>query len=139
MVSPASRRRAVKSVVEEGLGSAVQACRAIGLARSSFYRPGAISLKRRSVQEAVLKLSEEHPRYGYRRITALLRREGLSINAKRVQRLRRVEGVQVRRKQRRMRHLGRNRASDCERAAPDRCGVGILWKTRPRMGPASAS
>lgn len=118
MVSPASRRRAVKSVVEEGLGSAVQACRAIGLARSSFYRPGAISLKRRSVQEAVLKLSEEHPRYGYRRITALLRREGLSINAKRVQRLRRVEGVQVRRKQRRMRRLGPQQSERLRASCP---------------------
>jgi len=34
----------------------------------------------------VLKLSEKHPRYGYRRITALLRRAGLIINPKRVQR-----------------------------------------------------
>ena len=76
MVSPSSRRRAVKIAVEEGLGSALQACRAIDLARSSFYRPSAISLKRRSVQQAVLTLSEEHPRYGYRRITALLRRCG---------------------------------------------------------------
>ena len=106
MVSPSSRRRAVKSVVEEGLGSAVQACRAVSLARSSYYRPGAISLKRRSVHKAVVRLSEEHPRYGYRRITALLRRAGLTINPKRVQRLRRMEGMQVRRRQKRMRRLG---------------------------------
>jgi transposase InsO family protein len=106
MVSPSSRRRAVKLAVEEGLGSAVQACRAICLARSSFYRPGAVSRARRRVHKEVLKLSEEHPRYGYRRITALLRREGLTINPKRVQRLRRMEGVQVRQKQKRMRRLG---------------------------------
>ena len=37
MVSSSSRRRAVKEVVEEGLGSAPQACRALELARSSFY------------------------------------------------------------------------------------------------------
>jgi putative transposase len=37
MVSSSSRRRAVKQMVEEGLGSAAQACRALGLARSSFY------------------------------------------------------------------------------------------------------
>jgi transposase InsO family protein len=58
------------------------------------------------MKEKVLKLSEAHPRYGYRRITALLRREGLKVNAKRVQRLRRMEGWQVRSKQRRMRRLG---------------------------------
>ena len=58
------------------------------------------------MQRQVLKLSEKHPRYGYRRITALLRRDGVVINAKRVQRLRRREGMQVRQRQRRMRRLG---------------------------------
>ncbi|HEY8671722.1 MAG TPA: IS3 family transposase, partial [Terriglobales bacterium] len=106
MVSPSSRRRAVKRVVEEGLGSAVQACRAICLARSSYYRPCAVSARRRRVHKEVLRLSEEHPRYGYRRITALLRRGGLRINPKRVQRLRRLEGIQVRQRQKRMRRLG---------------------------------
>jgi transposase InsO family protein len=106
MVSPSSRRRAVKSVVEEGLGSAVRACRAIDLARSSYYRPCALSRTRRRVHKEVLKLSEQHPRYGYRRITALLRRDGLSVNPKRVQRLRRMEGIQVRQRQKRMRRLG---------------------------------
>ena len=58
------------------------------------------------MQRQVLKLSEKHPRYGYRRITALLRRAGVVINAKRVQRVRRREGMQVRQRQRRMRRLG---------------------------------
>jgi len=111
MVSPSSRRRAVKLVVEEGMGSAVQACRAIDLARSSYYRPCAVSQARRRVHREVLKLSEEHPRYGYRRITALLRRGGLRINPKRVQRLRRLEGVQVRQRQKRMRRLGPQKAN----------------------------
>ncbi len=43
---------------------------------------------------------------GYRRIRALLGREGMTINAKRVQRVRRAEGLQVSRKQRRMKRLG---------------------------------
>ena len=96
----------MKIAVEEGLGSALQACRAMSLARSSFYRPCAVSLARRGLHKEVMKLSEEHPRYGYRRITALLRRAGLSVNPKRVQRLRRLEGVQVRQQQRRMRRRG---------------------------------
>ncbi len=106
MVSPSSRRRAVKTCVEEGLGSALRACRAIGLARSSYYRPVQASLTRKRVHQRVVKLTQEHPRYGYRRITALLRREGHPINPKRVQRLRRLEGVQVRQKQRRLRRVG---------------------------------
>ena len=111
MVSPSSRRRAVKSCVEEGLGSAVQACRAIDLARSSYYRPCAVSRTRRRVHKQIMALSEKHPRYGYRRITALLRRDGLTINPKRVQRLRRMEGIQVRQRQKRMRRLGPQEAN----------------------------
>ena len=54
----------------------------------------------------IVRLSCQHPRYGYRRITALLRREGRRINAKRVVRVRRAEGLQVRKRQRRTRRLG---------------------------------
>jgi len=106
MVSPSNRRRAVKIVVEEGLSSATQACRAIGLARSSYYRPRLVSVESRRIDKETLELSEKHPRYGYRRITVLLRRNGFTVNPKRVQRLRREKGVQVRKKQRRMRRVG---------------------------------
>ena len=106
MVSPSSRRRAVTHIVGEGLGSAAQACRAIGLARSSLYRASQASEQRRELQTQIIDLSQQHPRYGYRRVTALLRRGGKQVNAKRVQRVRRREGLQVRKKQRRMKRVG---------------------------------
>ena len=43
----------------------------------------------------IRELAREHPRYGYRRITALLRREGWPVNRKRVHRLWRREGLKV--------------------------------------------
>lgn len=92
--------------VEEGLGQAAAACRALGLARSSFYRVKQESLESRRVRKEVVELSEKHPRYGYRRITALLRREGFEINAKRIVRIRREEGIKVSKKQRRMKRVG---------------------------------
>jgi transposase InsO family protein len=92
--------------VEDGIGSTAQSCRAVGLCRSGFYRSKLVSLESRRVRKDVLELSEKHPRYGYRRITALLRREGFEVNAKRVQRLRREEDLQVRKKQRRLKRLG---------------------------------
>jgi transposase InsO family protein len=58
------------------------------------------------MHQQIVELGEEHPRYGYRRITALLRRGGLVINPKRVQRIRRLEGAQVRHKQKRMHRVG---------------------------------
>ena len=92
--------------MEEGLGNAAQGCRALGLARSSFYRCGKESVESRRVRHEIVRLSGEHPRYGYRRITVLLRREGFEVNAKRVQRIRREEGLSVSKRQRRMKRLG---------------------------------
>jgi putative transposase len=106
VVSPSAKRRAVKLVIEVGLGKTAQACRALGLARSSYYRNSTMSPESRRFQKQIVSLSQEHPRYGYRRVTALLRREGQEINPKRVQRVRRKEGLQVSRRQRKLRRLG---------------------------------
>ena len=42
-----------------------------------------------------MELSTEHPRYGYRRIAALLRREGWRVGKRHIQRLRRDAGLRV--------------------------------------------
>lgn len=110
MVSPSQKRRAIQSIVEESIGTTAEACRALGLARSSFYLTSQLSAQSRTMQQEIKALSEKHPRYGYRRITALLRREGHEVNAKRVQRLRRMAGLQVSKKQRRMRRVGESTA-----------------------------
>lgn len=52
------------------------------------------------------KLAEENPRAGYRMITSLLKREGWSVNKKRVHRLWKQAGLQVPKKQRKRRRLG---------------------------------
>jgi putative transposase len=106
VVSPSARRRAVKMSVEDGIGRAAAACRALGVSRSSYYRSGGASLESRRIGKEVLELSGKHPRYGYRRITALMRREGFEVNAKRVARIRREEGIKASKKQRRMKRLG---------------------------------
>ena len=106
MVSPATKRRAVRESVENAVGSTAQACRALGLARSSYYRLPKVAQSQRQLHANIVQLSVDHPRYGYRRITALLRREGLRVNPKRVQRLRREHGLQTRKRQRRMKRVG---------------------------------
>jgi putative transposase len=73
---------------------------------STFYRGGNVSVTSKTLRQEIMILSEQHPRYGYRRVTALLRRSGRSINAKRVHRVRREQGLQVNKKQRRMRRVG---------------------------------
>lgn len=110
MVSPSSKRRAVALSVEEGHGSKAAACRAMGLGRSSYYHRPSESMESRKIRKKILGLSRKHPRYGYRRITALLRREGLEVNGKRVARVRKEEGLQVPKKQRKTRRLGASTA-----------------------------
>jgi putative transposase len=122
MVSPSSRRRAATYIVEQGLGSAAQSCRALGLARSSYYLRPRLNPQRSVLKKRVIALSERHPRYGYRRISALLRREGKRINSKSVQRVRRQEGLQVRKNQRPTRRVGLSTAQR-QRAA----GSNQVW------------
>ena len=55
--------------------------------------------------EEILTLSAKNPRYGYRRVWALLRREGFHINKKRVYRLWREAGLRVPARQRKRRRL----------------------------------
>src|SRR5258708_39545631 len=76
MVSPSTKRRAVKLVIETGMGTTAEACRALGLARSSYYRNSAMNLENRNIQKQIVSLSQEHPRYGYRRGGGLVRPAG---------------------------------------------------------------
>jgi putative transposase len=106
VVSPSQKRRAIKHAVEQGKGTTAEACRAVGLQRSTYYRNSMVNEERQKIERTIVDLSDDHPRYGYRRITVLARREGELINAKRVQRVRGHYGLQVRKKQRKMRRAG---------------------------------
>jgi len=76
------------------------------------------SVESQHIRKEVLELSARHPRYDYRRITALLRREGFEVNPKRVARIRREEGIKVSKKQRRMRRLGTSTAQRARAKQP---------------------
>jgi putative transposase len=52
-----------------------------------------------ALRAAIVILAGPYGRYGYRRITALLRREGWQVNHKRVERIWRQEGLKVPQKQ----------------------------------------
>lgn len=73
--------------------------------RSSQRYEGRKADRDRALLERMVTLSRENPRYGYRRVWALLRREGWPVNKKRVHRLWREEGLKVPHNQRRRRRL----------------------------------
>ena len=68
--------------------------------------------------ERIIELASLYGRYGYRRITALLRREGWKVNHKRVERLWRREGLKVPQKQPKRGRLWLNDGS-CIRRRPE--------------------
>jgi putative transposase len=67
---------------------------------------------------AILQLASEYGRYGYRRITALLREAGWEVGKDRVQRIWRREGLKVPQKQRPRGRLWLNDGS-CVRLRPE--------------------
>jgi putative transposase len=77
----------------------------IGQPRSSQRYEGQKIGRDRALLERMVALSRENPRYGYRRVWALLRREGWPVNKKRVHRLWRQEGLKVPEKQHKRRRL----------------------------------
>ena len=94
-MSPAGRREAV---VQVRCVSERRACRVLKQPRTTQrYVPKPADEHR--LTERVIELAREYGRYGYRRVTALLRVEGWRVNRKRVQRVWRREGLKVPKKQ----------------------------------------
>lgn len=94
-----------------------RACRALSQSRSSQrYRPLTNEEEKRLIAE-MLTLVGQHPRYGYRRIWALLRRSGWRVNRKRIYRLWVQEGLKVPQKQRKRRRFGHSENSCVRRKA----------------------
>jgi putative transposase len=96
IVSPGHRKEVALGVVARGLCSGRAACRFLHLSRSTYwYRARPPSARQSRLLKRLHELSERHPRYGYRRIAALLRQEAWEVGKRQVQRLRRAEGLRV--------------------------------------------
>ena len=98
-MTPAARRTAVTWVQTTAGISERRACRFTGFARSS-QRYTARRERRDALRARLQTLALLRPRWGYRRLYILLRREGHVVNRKLVQRLYREEGLTVRRRTR---------------------------------------
>ncbi len=90
MVTPEQRRTVVEYAMESAGLSERQACRYTGFARSSQRYQS--TKDDAALGERLQTLAILRPRWGYRRLYRLLRREGLRVNRKRVQRVYREPG-----------------------------------------------
>jgi putative transposase len=106
-VSPARRRQAVLMLMDRLEISERRACRAIDHPRSTQRRPAPVpGNEEEQLRTRLRKLARAHPRYGYRRMTTILRREGYCVNHKRIQRLCRDEGLRVLKKAKKRSRIG---------------------------------
>jgi len=69
----------------------------LNMARSSYYYKEGVNLQKQKeeadLRDRIEEIVVEYERYGYRRVTAALQREGLKVNHKRVQRIMREEDL----------------------------------------------
>ena len=95
------------------------ACRVLGQHRSTQRKAPKGRTDDAALTADIVALATEYGRYGYRRITALLRAAGWAVNVKRVERIWRLEGLKVPSKQPRKGRLWLNDGS-CVRLRPER-------------------
>jgi transposase InsO family protein len=72
-----------------------RACRAIGQSRTTQRRDPYIAPDEPRLRQRIVEIAKEYGRYGYRRVTIMLRQEGWKVNWKRVYRIWRQEGLKV--------------------------------------------
>ena len=89
----------------------------IGQHRSTQRKPARPRSDEKQLTAEIIRLASDYGRYGYRRITALLRHDGWAVNAKRVERIWRREGLKVPKRQPKRGRLWLNDGS-CIRLRP---------------------
>jgi putative transposase len=85
------------------LETVTRGCQLMNLPRSSYYyrsKTPETSSEQRALTDRIEGIAEEFSRYGYRKVTAQLRREGLLVNHKKIQRIMRERGLGVKRRRR---------------------------------------
>ena len=82
----------------------VRACRLAGFSRAGWYKRS-VAKDQSALRLRIRDIAHQRPRFGYQRIHVMLRREGWRVNKKRVRRLYRLEGLQLRMRIRRRKHM----------------------------------
>lgn len=101
--------------------SRVRACHLAQFSRAAWYRKSTRG-DQAPLRARIRALAHARPRFGYTRIWVLLRREGWPVNKKRVRRLYRLDGLQLRMRVRRRKHIALHRGP-----APTPAGPAERW------------
>ncbi|MCZ0738857.1 IS3 family transposase [Phreatobacter sp. AB_2022a] len=118
LLSPARRRRCIDHIRGMMAVSERRVCRVLGQHRSTQRKAPRGADDEAALTEDIIALARQYGRYGYRRVTALLRDAGWHVNRKRVERIWRREGLKVPQKQPKRGRLWLNDGS-CIRLRPE--------------------
>src|SRR4051794_18668169 len=99
LLSPARRRACVEHIRSVPTISERRACRALGQHRSAQRKTPRGREDEEALAADLIERARQYGRYGYRKITALLRDAGWLVNDKRVERIWRREGLKAPQKQ----------------------------------------
>lgn len=106
--------------------SSRKACPLAQFSRSRYCRKSRAK-DQRALQRGIREIADVRPRFGFQRIHVTLRREGWHVNRKRVRRLYRREGLQIRMRMRRRKHMCMHRGPAPEPSAPgERWGMEFM-------------
>ena len=106
MVGPPAKKAAVRHLVENQEMSERRACELVAVSRSTVRYEAKPKEDEGELQEEIRGLASENPRYGCRRIAALLKRSGRQVNEKRVHRIWKEEGLALKKKRPKRRRYG---------------------------------
>lgn len=120
-MSPHRKREAVAVLRDRFDASERRACKILNQPRATQRYMARVREDETPLTKRIIELASMFGRYGYRRITALLRREGWRLNHKRVERIWRREGLKVPQKQPKRGRLWLNEHS-CIRLRPTHKG-----------------
>jgi putative transposase len=94
-----------------------RACELARFSRAAFYRKSQAK-DQSALRLRIREIAHARPRFGYQRIHVMLRREGWSVNRKRIRRLYRLDGLQLRMRIRRRKHMCLHRGPAPAPSAP---------------------
>ena len=106
----------------------------MGIARSTYYEQPQAQLDDRALVPAIAAICDTFEAYGWRRVRAALRQQGITANHKRIRRLMREHGLQPKRRRRFVRTtdsdhdqpIFRDRSKEVAVDGPDRLWVADL-------------
>ncbi|SDR01214.1 HTH-like domain-containing protein [Pseudovibrio sp. Tun.PSC04-5.I4] len=125
MVGSGGARQAVAFLCKTHDVSERRACSVLNVDRSSV-RYKRVRADDAPLRVAMKKVAFERRRFGYRRVHVMLQREGITMNLKKLRRLYREEGLQVRKRGGRKRALGTRRPMTVPSRANERWSLDFV-------------